>query len=59
MVKVVQYALHCVCYVESFQMSGTIMGLACVRVVRVGRMVMVGRVVRMGRVGRVESRAFK
>ena len=29
----VRYARHCVCYVESFQMSGTIMGLACVRMV--------------------------
>ena len=31
----VRYARHCVCYVESFQMSGNIMGLACVRVVMV------------------------
>ena len=31
----VRYARHCVCYVESFQMSGIIMGLACVRNVRV------------------------
>ena len=31
----VQYARHCVCYVESFQTSGTIMGLARVRMVRV------------------------
>ena len=29
----VRYARHCVCYVESFQMSGSIMGLACVRMV--------------------------
>ena len=29
----VRYARHCVCYVESFQMSGIIMGLACVRMV--------------------------
>ena len=26
----VRYACHCVCYVKSFQMSGNIMGLACV-----------------------------
>ena len=32
---VVRYAHHCVCYVESFQMSGNIMGLACVRMVMV------------------------
>ena len=29
----VRYARHCVCYVESFQMSGNIMGLACMRMV--------------------------
>ena len=28
----VRYARRCVCYVESFQMSGNIMELACVRV---------------------------
>ena len=30
-----QYARHCVCYVERFQMSSNIKGLACVRMVRV------------------------
>ena len=29
----VRYSHHYVCYVESFQMSGTIMGLQCVRMV--------------------------
>ena len=28
-----RYARHCACYVDSFQMSGNIMGLACVRMV--------------------------